>query len=192
MRLRPILWALALVAGFVYITSNADWSVRRILRPIQTTGRLWSAPGVARTASFGSDEQNNIDIYRMANAATVNISSIVYKENWFLQVYPERGQGSGFIVDDESRALPAFGVNLQEPVFLVDDAGDIHRGGVGNAINVDVILLVRSEGGGTGYLRRRPQASGAFDGLEDAAHAPVRLRSEIDKARDDHQGPQNG
>jgi S1-C subfamily serine protease len=105
MRLRPVLWALAIVAGFIYLTSKADWSVRRIFQPIESTGRLWSAPEVARTATFGADEQNNIDIYRIANAATVNISSIVYKENWFLQVYPERGQGSGFIVNEEGMII---------------------------------------------------------------------------------------
>jgi S1-C subfamily serine protease len=105
MRLRPIFWALALVAGFVYLTSEADWSVRRVFQPIRSTGHLWSAPEVARTAGFGADEQNNIDIYRVANAATVNISSIVYRENWFLQVYPERGQGSGFLINDQGWIL---------------------------------------------------------------------------------------
>lgn len=105
MRLRPILWALVLVAGFIYLTSQADWSVRQIFQPLQRTGRLWSAPEVARTATFSGDEQNNIDIYRMANSATVNISSIVYRENWFLQVYPERGQGSGFLINDQGWIL---------------------------------------------------------------------------------------
>ena len=31
----------------------------------------------------------------------MNISSIVYRENWFQQVYPERGQGSGFLINDQ-------------------------------------------------------------------------------------------
>jgi len=105
MRFRSIFWALALVGGFIYLTSKADWSVRQIFQPLQRTGRLWSAPEVARTATFGADEQNNIDIYRMANSATVNISSIVYRENWFLQVYPERGQGSGFLINDQGWIL---------------------------------------------------------------------------------------
>src|SRR6185503_17478370 len=85
MRLRPILWAVALAGTFIYLTSNANWSVRRIVRPFEATGRLWSAPEVAGAAatSFGADEQNNIDVYKMANSATVNISSIVYRENWF-------------------------------------------------------------------------------------------------------------
>src|SRR6266851_548253 len=105
MRFRSILWALVLAGGFVYLTSKADWSVRRIFQPLQRTGRLWSAPEVARTATFGADEQNNIDIYRMANSATVNISSIVYRENWFQQVYPERGQGSGFLINEQGWIL---------------------------------------------------------------------------------------
>jgi S1-C subfamily serine protease len=101
MRLRSLFWALALAAGFIYLTSKADWSLRRVFQPIQKTGREWSEPEVARTATFGADEQNNIDIYKMANAATVNIASTVYRENWFMQVYPERGQGSGFLVNDK-------------------------------------------------------------------------------------------
>ena len=100
MRLRPIVWALALVAGFVYITSNASWNLRQVFQPIQKTGHLWSEPERAGAANFGADEQNNIDIYKMANNATVNISSIVYRRDWFLQVYPERGQGSGFLVNE--------------------------------------------------------------------------------------------
>ena len=105
MRLRSIFWAIALAACFVYLTSRADWSLRQLFQPVQNTGRLWSAPEVARTASYGADEQNNIDIYKTANAATVNISSVVYRENWFMQVYPERGQGSGFLINDKGWIL---------------------------------------------------------------------------------------
>ena len=105
MRLRSIFWAMALAAGFIYLTSRADWSLRQIFQPIRNTGRQWSEPQVARTSSFGADEQNNIDVYRAANSATVNISSVVYRENWFMQVYPERGQGSGFLINDKGWIL---------------------------------------------------------------------------------------
>ena len=105
MRSRSILWGLALAAGFIYVTSRGNWSLRQIFQPIQNTGRQWSEPQVARTSSFGADEQNNIDVYRAANAATVNISSVVYRENWFMQVYPERGQGSGFLINDKGWIL---------------------------------------------------------------------------------------
>ena len=105
MRLRSIFWAMAMAAGFVYLTSRADWSLRTLFQPVRNTGRQWSAPEVARTASYGADEQNNIDIYKAANIATVNISSVVYRENWFMQVYPERGQGSGFLINDKGWIL---------------------------------------------------------------------------------------
>jgi S1-C subfamily serine protease len=105
MRSRSILWGLVIALSFVYLTSKGDWTLRRIFQPIQTTGRQWSEPQVARTSSFGADEQNNIDVYRTANSATVNISSVVYRENWFMQVYPERGQGSGFLINDKGWIL---------------------------------------------------------------------------------------
>ncbi|MGH9719874.1 MAG: S1C family serine protease [Bryobacteraceae bacterium] len=100
--MRPVILALALVAGFIYVTSVSDFKLSRLL---PKSGRLWTEPEVARTASFGSDEQNNIDIYKMANQATVNITSIVYRQDWFFQIYPEQGQGSGFLIDDTGRIL---------------------------------------------------------------------------------------
>ena len=156
MKLRPILWALALVAGFVYITSNADWSVRRILRPIQTTGRLWSAPEVARTASFGADEQNNIDIYKMANAATVNISSTVYRENWFMQVYPERGQGSGFLINSNGMILTNRHVvagRAPEIQVTLADKNQYKASVLGTDDSNDLALLKINPKGKAPYLR---------------------------------------
>ncbi len=110
MRFRSIfLWALALAGGFVWLTSGSNFRLRdafpRLAPHLRGAGKLWSDPEVARTAGFSTDEQNNIDVYRMAKAAVVNITSIVYRENWFRQVYPEQGQGSGFLIDEEGRIL---------------------------------------------------------------------------------------
>ena len=55
MRLRSLFWALALAGGFIYLTSKADWSLRRVFQPIQKTGRQWSELEVARTAAFGAE-----------------------------------------------------------------------------------------------------------------------------------------
>ena len=41
----------------------------------------------------------------MARAATVNITSVVYRENWFFRIYPEKGTGSGFIISAGGRIL---------------------------------------------------------------------------------------
>jgi putative serine protease PepD len=99
------LWAAALVAVFLYFTSAGQWSVRRILAPVRSVGRLWSEPEAVRTAGFSTDEQNNIDIYKLAGHATVNITSTVYQENWFFQLVPTKGTGSGFLINADGQIL---------------------------------------------------------------------------------------
>ncbi|MDQ6665223.1 MAG: trypsin-like peptidase domain-containing protein [Acidobacteriota bacterium] len=105
MRSRTLLLTLLLVTGFWYVTSKADWHAGNFLRPLAATGHLWSAPETARGAGFSSDELNNIEIYKSARLATANITSIVYQQDWFFQVYPSQGTGSGFILDDEGHIL---------------------------------------------------------------------------------------
>jgi S1-C subfamily serine protease len=98
---RPLLWAVALAASFLYLTSGSNWDVGRWLRP---AGRLWSEPASAAT-SYTPDEQNNIEIYKTGREATVNITSVVYRQDWFFRVYPEQGTGSGFIIKPTGEIL---------------------------------------------------------------------------------------
>ena len=98
--LRTFFWAALLAAGFVYITGVTRWDVGRVLRPVRNAGRLWSEPTRAASAGYSTDEQNNIDIYKSARDATVNITSTVYTRSFF-GVYPEKGTGTGF--RDQSR-----------------------------------------------------------------------------------------
>jgi S1-C subfamily serine protease len=94
-----------------------------VLEPLKDTGRLWTEPEPARTAAFSPDESNNIEIYKMAGAATVNITSIVYREDWFFQVYPEKGTGSGFLLRPDGLILTnhhVVGGTAQLTVTLAD------------------------------------------------------------------------
>jgi S1-C subfamily serine protease len=102
---RPFLWAIVLAAGFLYVTSVAHWDVGRALQPVRSVGCLWSEPASAETAGFSADEQNNIGIYKNAHDATVNITSVVYREDWFFRVYPAEGTGSGFIIKPTGEIL---------------------------------------------------------------------------------------
>jgi S1-C subfamily serine protease len=106
MRLRVLFITVLLVGGFLYITSKTDWGRHRILQPISNaTGPIWSGPSTVRGASLSPDEMNNIDIYRTAHLATVNITSTVYRRSIFWEVYPAKDQGSGFLISDDGKIL---------------------------------------------------------------------------------------
>jgi len=107
MKLRSLLWALILVVVFYYVTSMAHWNVGKFVRQKASS---WSSPNAANTAGFSTDEVNNIDIYKAAHLATVNITSIVYREGWFFQLYPGKDTGSGFIINPDGRILTNYHV----------------------------------------------------------------------------------
>ncbi len=106
MRLRVFVIAALLVGGFLIVTSKTDWGRQTILAPIRDAGgQIWSGPSVARSAGLSADETNNIDIYKSAHLATVNITSTVYRRTIFLEVYPSKDQGSGFLIGADGKIL---------------------------------------------------------------------------------------
>jgi S1-C subfamily serine protease len=109
--LRPFAWAAVLAASFLYITSAAKWDVGRVIRPLASTSQAWVEPAPAATAGqYTADEQNNIDIYKVAKEATVNITSVVVQEDWFYGAYQAEGAGSGFIINADGRILTNYHV----------------------------------------------------------------------------------
>lgn len=103
MRLRTLLLAALLVGGFVYITSNSDSPLRRVLPG--SNAPLWSDPIVAHSAGLGTDEQNNIDIYKSSQDAVAYVTSTVYQTTFFFQQVPVKEMGSGFIINSEGQIL---------------------------------------------------------------------------------------
>jgi S1-C subfamily serine protease len=102
---RPLLLALALVGIFICLTSLTRYSPFRYFRSLVLSGPLWSGPDVAHTAGLSADEVNNIEVYNKAHSATVNIVTEVLRQNWFFQIVPERGTGSGFVIRDDGLIL---------------------------------------------------------------------------------------
>ena len=105
MKWRILFITALLVGGFLVITSKTDWGKRRIFNARSSTGQFWSAPTVARGAGLTSDELNNIDIYKTAHLATVNITSTTYRRTIFFEVYPAKDQGSGFLISQDGKIL---------------------------------------------------------------------------------------
>ena len=111
MRPRALLFTLLLVTAFWAATSRGSWTFRSLLRPLSTTGSLWSEPAVAHGAQvFSSDEQNNIDIYKSNRLATVHVTSVVYERDFFFRVYPSQGTGSGFLINEDGQIVTNFHV----------------------------------------------------------------------------------
>ena len=105
MRLRTLLIAALLIGGFVALTSKTEWGPSRLLRRVAGAAPLWSGPSVARSAGLGVDELNNIDIYKAAHLATVNITSTIYRRTIFMGVVPSSDIGSGFLIGEDGRIL---------------------------------------------------------------------------------------
>ncbi len=106
MRSRTLLLTVTIVAAFYYVISQPPSSLARLLRPFAHAAGAWSGPVTANSApTYTADEENNIEIYKTARVATVNITSTVLRETWFFQVYPSQGTGSGFIINDSGEIV---------------------------------------------------------------------------------------
>jgi S1-C subfamily serine protease len=103
MKKRILVIAALLAGGFVYLTSNSRW-FGGLSRAVNESNPLWSGPS-AHAAGLSTDELNNIDIYKQALGATVNITSTIYKRDFFWNVFPVRESGSGFLVNDDGMII---------------------------------------------------------------------------------------
>ncbi len=64
---------------------------------------LFSLSGFGR--ALLPDEQNNVDIYRKVNPAVVNITTVTLRRDFFFDVIPQQGMGSGAIIDPNGYIL---------------------------------------------------------------------------------------
>jgi S1-C subfamily serine protease len=106
--LRTILFALLLVAAFLYFTT---------LRPGHPRVTEWlSQPNkveITEAASgegLDSEEQNNITVYKNNIPAVVNITTRAMTLDFFYGEVPQEGQGSGFVIDKEGHIVTNYHV----------------------------------------------------------------------------------
>lgn len=98
-RFRYLIMAGIFAGAFVYLTSIAKNRFFPSSASLRDTPLFQEAS--VSGAGLSSDEVNNIDIYKQARAATVNISSTVYRRGWFYELIPSKETGSGFVIDGE-------------------------------------------------------------------------------------------
>jgi len=106
--LRPILFALLLVAAFLYFTT---------LRPGHPRVTEWlgrpSKVEITEAASgdsLDSEEQNNISVYKNNIPSVVNITSRAMTLDFFYGEVPQEGQGSGFVIDKDGHIVTNYHV----------------------------------------------------------------------------------
>ncbi len=61
--------------------------------------------GVGQASALTDDEKNNIAIYQKASLSVVNVISTVITRDFFLNAVPQKGSGSGSIVDNRGHIL---------------------------------------------------------------------------------------
>ncbi len=116
MKLRLFLLAGALVAAFIYFTTYAPvgpFEPDRWRGPLPWERATTPAPGItqAQTGGFSTDEQNNIQVYKAASPAVVNVTTITMTYDFFLNPVPmEGGAGSGFLIESDGKIVTNFHV----------------------------------------------------------------------------------
>jgi S1-C subfamily serine protease len=83
------------------------------------------------TGTISSDEANNIQIYEKLNEAVVNVTSVSFEYNWFLEPIPREGTGSGSVIDQKGYVLTNYHVikNANELSVTLAD-GSNYRGDI--------------------------------------------------------------
>ncbi len=110
MKSRTFLLAMVFTCAFVWFTSSANWNARSLTAPLLRTALNWSEPTQVKGAGLTPEEQNNIDIYKLARLATVYITSTAVRRDFFFEPVASQSLGSGFLINDGGFILTNFHV----------------------------------------------------------------------------------
>jgi S1-C subfamily serine protease len=161
MRLRSLILTAAIVCGFVYFARPNSLLRQHTER---SSGPLWTGPGVTRSAGLGSDEVNNIDIYKSASPSVAYITSTVYRQTFFYGVQAAKDLGSGFIINANGEILTNFHVingSSQVEVTLPDQS------------KYKATVLVRDRVNDLALIKIEPKKKLTYLSLGDSDHLQV-------------------
>jgi S1-C subfamily serine protease len=130
MRLRTLAFIVLLVGGFWFTTthwtSHLDRAVARHIAVFggHDAGSPLELTEAEAAPAYDAEEQNNIAVYKRVLPSVVNITSTTLVFDFFNGAVPQRGQGSGFVLDKAGHVLTNFhvveGANRGIEVLLSD------------------------------------------------------------------------
>ncbi len=157
MKPRHLILAVILAAGFFYFTGlrRPSWMARL---PWENYSGPPSEVTLARSAagvSLTSDEQNNIEVYKAASPAVVNITSTTISYDFFLNPVPVEGAGSGFLIDANGDIITNFHVisGARQVQVTLADKSRYRATVVGGDQRSDLAVLRISPGRKLPFLR---------------------------------------
>ena len=77
---------------------------------VTSDGDAPSAAALIDAAGLDIEERRIVDVYERVSPAVVTITTRVLRRNFFFDVVPEEGSGSGFVLDEEGRILTNYHV----------------------------------------------------------------------------------
>jgi putative serine protease PepD len=140
-----------LVILFILIWVNKD-GIYRLLRPRPTAESLdFNRPSNnAETTSIilSTDEKINMDVFEEVHPAVVNIAATTLRRNFWMEIIPQEGQGSGFIIDRKGYILTNSHVvaNAQKITVTMSGGEKLSASLVGRDPDSDLAIIKISSG----------------------------------------------
>jgi S1-C subfamily serine protease len=120
MTFRRIVIILCIIGGFWYLTTRTNSPIvitrpelpHALERTVESAnnGSPLTLTEAHAAPEYDSEEMNNISVYKKALPSVVNITSSTQALNFFFQVVPQQGQGSGFVLDKQGHILTNYHV----------------------------------------------------------------------------------
>ncbi len=126
-RLGKYLWLILILIGVFVWVKKDDISTLLQKRPtldslefIRTADSTENRPII-----MSSDEEINVDVFQKIHPAVVNITTTTLSYNFWMQIIPTEGMGSGFIIDRDGYILTNNHVVENARDIVVTMSGDI-------------------------------------------------------------------
>lgn len=123
-----------------------NWSKIDLLifgRPVEKDLSFNKSSVDQRPVVVSNDEQINIDVFERVHPAVVNIAATTLTMNFWMQVIPQEGQGSGFIIDERGYILTNNHVvaKAQKLTVTLGDGKKVAASLVGRDLSSDLAII---------------------------------------------------